>query len=207
MSRIPPAQVARRVAEDVAGAIIAGGQARRMGGRVKALIEVDGAPILTRQLEILRGRVSAIAIAANDPAPYGFTGLPVIADRVPGAGPLAGLEAALAHFCERAWVLALACDMPHIDGRLIDLLLARRGPDIDVVVPVRDGRPEPLCALYARRLLPIVSARIDRQRLAVHGLFDEPGVRVTRIAEAEMRALDPELGFLRNVNRPEDLPG
>ena len=192
-------------AADVACAIIAGGQARRLGGRVKAHIPIAGTTIIERQMRALRGRVAAIGIAANDPAPYADTGLPVFPDRMPGKGPLSGLEAAMSFFAH-PYVLALACDMPYFDERLLALLLARRRADVDVVIPVRNGRPEPLCALYARRLLPVVRARLSADRLAVHGLLDEPGVRAVRIAEAELRAIDADLTFLRNVNTPADLP-
>lgn len=189
---------------DVACAIIAGGSARRLGGAVKALLTIDGTPIIERQLAVLRGRVSAIGIAANDPEPYRATGLPVFPDRIVGAGPLAGLEAALGFF-RRPYVLALACDMPHFDERLLTLLLSRRGPEVDAVVPMVGGRPEPLCALYARRLLPIVRRRLETGRRAARGLFDEPDVRVAWLSEAELRAQDPTLRALANVNTPEQL--
>ena len=190
--------------DDVACAIIAGGRARRMGGRVKALIEVEGKTILDRQRAALTGRVATVLIAANDARPYADTGLQVVPDRVPDKGPLAGLSAAM-HMCSQPYLLALACDMPYFDGRLLELLCARRGPSVDIVVPVVGGRPEPLCALYARRLLPLVDMRLEQERLAANGLIREPGLAVVPIEESELRQLDPELRFLANLNTPGDV--
>lgn len=190
--------------DDVAAAIIAGGRARRLGGRVKALIEVGGATILERQLSVLRTRVTAIAIAANDPRPYRESGLPVLPDRLPGKGPLAGLDAALA-WCPRPYLLAVACDMPHLDPRVLDLLLARRAPDIDIVVPYIADRPEPLCALYARSVAPVLERRLAAGRLRAADLMQDANLAVARVSEDEWRALDPELRALTNINTPDDL--
>src|ERR1700693_3584786 len=79
------------------GLVLAGGLARRMGGGDKALIEIDGVTILDRVLACLSAQCTGIIINANgDPKRFADTGLPVIADNVPGfAGPLAGILAGL----------------------------------------------------------------------------------------------------------------
>jgi molybdopterin-guanine dinucleotide biosynthesis protein A len=79
----------------IAGLVLAGGQARRMGGGDKPLLEVAGRPMLARVIAALN--VSPIAISANgDPARFAAFGLPVLADGTfQGQGPLAGLLAGL----------------------------------------------------------------------------------------------------------------
>ncbi|HVV48507.1 MAG TPA: NTP transferase domain-containing protein, partial [Polyangia bacterium] len=77
-------------------AIIAGGPARRLGGAVKPLLEVGGRAVADRQLAVLRPLDARVFAVANDPAPWRARGVEVVADRVAGAGPLAGLGAALA---------------------------------------------------------------------------------------------------------------
>jgi molybdopterin-guanine dinucleotide biosynthesis protein A len=82
-------------------AILAGGRARRFGGRDKSALVVDGRSIRERQVRELTTLTTDILIvggpgvATAPDAPLG-TGR-VIADRVPGCGPLGGLHAA---FCE-----------------------------------------------------------------------------------------------------------
>src|SRR6185312_7006645 len=81
---------------EVAAAIIAGGPARRLGGVAKPLLEVGGQAVADRQLAVLRPLFARVFVVANDPAPWAGRGVEVAADRVVGAGPLAGLAAALA---------------------------------------------------------------------------------------------------------------
>ena len=76
----------------IAGLILAGGQARRMGGRDKALLDLAGRPLLAHVAERLAGQVGPIAIGANgDPARFAPFGFPVLPDQFDQAGPLAGV--------------------------------------------------------------------------------------------------------------------
>src|SRR6476646_8739863 len=79
------------------GVILAGGRAARMGGRDKALLPLDGRPILAWVVERLRPQVAALALNANgDPARFASFGLPVLADATDDhPGPLAGVLAGL----------------------------------------------------------------------------------------------------------------
>ena len=179
-----------------AAAILAGGRARRYGGRIKAHLIVEGRRILDRQLEVLRLLFSDIALCANDPAPYADTGLPVLPDATAGCGPLAGIASALA-WTPRPRVFVVACDMPFLEAAAIELLLARAG---ELVVPVVGGRPEPLHAVYHRDLLARVQARLSAGRRRAAGLIDD--ARATLVDEPTLRAVDPELRFLVNLNEP-----
>ncbi len=190
--------------KDAACVIVAGGKASRLGHRVKALLEVGGHSILDRALEVLEPRFAALAIAANDAAPFQGRGLPIVADEVPGQGPLAGIQSAL-RWCRRPYVLVVPCDMPFLDGRIIDLLLSRRGPGIDAVVPFVGELPEPLFALYGRPCLPVLERRLKAGQYRASGLALDEALTVARVGESDLRAIDPELTFLTNVNTPADL--
>jgi molybdopterin-guanine dinucleotide biosynthesis protein A len=182
-----------------AAAIIAGGMASRYEGLVKAHLEVGGRRIIDRQLAVLRPMFDDIAICADDAAPYADTGLPVLADEAPRQGPLAGIASALA-WSPHPRVFIVACDMPFLDARAIELLLGKSG---DVVVPVVDGRPDPLHAVYHTNVLAAVRSRLASGRRRTAALLDD--VRTVRVDERELRELDPELRFLINVNSPSDL--
>jgi len=181
----------------VAAVILAGGQARRMGGVVKALLVVDGARVIDRQLAVLRTLTREILIAANDAAPYATLGLPIVADETAGQGPLAGVLAALeAARAER--VLVVACDMPYLDAAPLLRLLAADAA-ADIVVPVSD-RPEPLCARYGRACIEVIRRRLAAGERKAADLLDDPSLRVLRVAFAA-----DERRWLTNVNRLEDL--
>jgi molybdenum cofactor guanylyltransferase len=84
---------------DILGCILAGGLSRRMGGGDKALLELGGAPMLTRVIGRLEPQVSALVLNANGDADrFADYGLPVVADTVGDfAGPLAGVLAGMRH--------------------------------------------------------------------------------------------------------------
>lgn len=189
-------------------AILAGGRARRLGGARKALLEIDGRAILDRQLEVLApraSRVAAVLAAADDDEPFVRRGLAVLRDPIEGAGPMAGLAAALA-WADGEPLLALACDMPFIDERVVDLVVARsRGADL--AVPIADGRVQPLLACYGARCRALVDsalARGDRRLASLPDAARTTGLTVEEISESEIRTIDPELRSLANINQPSD---
>ncbi|MBT6987229.1 MAG: NTP transferase domain-containing protein, partial [Rhodospirillaceae bacterium] len=75
----------------VAGLLLAGGGARRMGGGDKCLRQLGGRPLLAHVIERLEGQVDELVLNANgDAARFAEYGLPVVSDSIPGmAGPLA----------------------------------------------------------------------------------------------------------------------
>lgn len=192
----------------LAAAILAGGRARRLGGERKALIEIAGRAILDRQLEVLRpraGRVAVALAASDDDEPFARRGLDVLRDPVAGAGPLAGLAAALA-WAAGELLFALACDMPLIDGRVVDLLVAR-ARHADLAVPIANGRVQPLFACYGPRCRALVDDALTRGDLRLASLPDSAraaSLTVDEIAESEIRTIDPDLRSLANLNEPSD---
>lgn len=182
-----------------AAAINAGGKATRMGGRPKSFLSVGGRRIIDRQLDVLRPRYAEIIIVANDPPLYWPLGLPVVPDVVRDAGPLAGILAALlAVRAER--VVVVACDMPHISDAALALL---DEGDEDVVIPIVDGRHEPLFARYGRACVAPIRAALEAGKRKATCFHRE--VRVREIPQERLRVVDANLSFLANCNTPEDL--
>jgi len=187
----------------VAGAIIAGGPAKRLGGVAKPFLKVGGRSIAERQLDLFRGAaVARVFVVANDPAPWAGLGVDVVADRVGGMGPLGGVHAALVAADDCDGVICLAGDLPFVEPALL-AALRDRAPGADAVAPRSARGIEPLCARYARALLPIVDARVRAGELAIHELLEQRAVEW--IADGDLTALDPEGRSFFNVNTPEDL--
>jgi molybdopterin-guanine dinucleotide biosynthesis protein A len=185
----------------IAAAILAGGRARRMGGAHKGLLEVGGRTIVARQVEALAPLVSEVLLVAGDPEPYRACGARLVVDRTPGRGPLSGIDAAFAA-SEAESLLVLGCDLPFLDGRLL-ALVRDRAPGAAAVVPRVGGRPQALHARYGRAVWPAVQERLQRDELRLLALLAE--LPVAWIEEEELRALDPSLRGLTNVNTPEAL--
>ena len=186
----------------LSAAILAGGLARRLGGADKASLPVGRSRIIDRQLAALSAVASDVRIVANDGARYGGLGVRVIADLVPGAGPLGGLYTALVDAVHDR-VVILACDLPFVTAALLQRLAAESGAgqEIDAVVPRSARGVEPLCAIYRRRCAARARARIDRGELKVGGLLDD--LRVRELG-GEALALYDEGALFENVNTPHD---
>ena len=186
----------------VAGAIIAGGLASRLGGVAKPFLAVGGRTIAERQLALLRPALARVLVVANDPAPWAPLGVEVVPDRFAKVGPLGGIHAALAAADDCDAVICLAGDLPFVAPALI-AALRDRAPAADAVAPRTAGGIEPLCARYARAVFPSVDARVRAGELAVHTFL--AGAVVDWIDGAALAALDPDGHSFFNVNTPEDL--
>jgi molybdopterin-guanine dinucleotide biosynthesis protein A len=116
--------------EPVLGVLLAGGLSRRMGGGDKCLRPLGGRPILERIVARARPQTDGLLLNANgDPARFAAFGLPVAADVVEGfAGPLAGvltgMEWAMAHRPDVAWIATIATDTPFLPLDLVARLRA-----------------------------------------------------------------------------------
>ena len=110
------------------GLVLAGGQARRMGGGDKARIKIGGVTILDSVLGTLSGQVQGMVLNANgDASRFADTGLDVVADSVPDfAGPLAGILAGLDYLAAQdngiEWLLSVPGDCPFLPDDLVERL-------------------------------------------------------------------------------------
>jgi molybdopterin-guanine dinucleotide biosynthesis protein A len=185
----------------VTGVLLAGGRASRMGGRDKAFAAVGGEPIAVRTLRIFRGLFPQVLVATNRPERFRALDVETVADVFPGCGPLAGVHAAMQR-AAHPHVFVAACDMPGLDADVIRFLLDRIG-DADAVVPRWDHDIEPLHAVYAVRLLPLVEETLRAGRHAMREFL--PRVRVDYVAEDELKRIRGTARSMLNVNTPEEL--
>jgi len=186
---------------DVSALVLAGGKATRLGGVDKRELVVEGRTIFDRQREVLAPRVAEILVSSPREVP----GYRTVADAAPGGGPLAGIAAGLAA-AATPWLLVVAGDMPYVTGALIDLVLAHGEDEVDAVGIRVGGLPEPLlCLLRVAAARPAAWARLAGARLKASRLLTDGDLRVAWIPEPALRALDPSLRSLFNVNEPGDL--
>ena len=187
--------------DEASGAILVGGGARRLGGVPKGLYLRDGEPIVARLARALGAVARDVRLVADDPSPYAALGLPSVPDAIAGVGPAGGLLAAL-ESATTPWVLVVAGDMPAVAPAVL-ALLRDRDARFDCVLPLVDGRLEPLCARWAARVAPLVRRAIEEGERALHALVDR--VDADRVGEDELRAVDPTLRSLGSVNTPADV--
>lgn len=77
--------------------------------------------------------------------------LSVVSDLYTDCGPLGGMEAAMRLYPSDCWLI-LAVDLPFFDFSRVPALLAANASVYDAVIPVVDGRENPLAALYKGRV-------------------------------------------------------
>ena len=137
------------------GAVLTGGLSRRFDGVDKATV------IGPRVLSALRGAgIDPIVAVGGVPA---VLGVPTIADRYPGEGPLGGVATALT-YARTGWVLAIPCDLPLVAPTTIERLIAAIDidqPDTAVVASV-DGTPAVSLACWPANWASAAHAAIRR---------------------------------------------
>ena len=184
----------------IAGAILAGGAALRIGGIAKGAMQIDGTSIIERTItQMARAGICDTVIVANTPGVYDHCGRRIIRDRRTGIGPLAGIEAALMHYCDRCdAVLFLPCDLPKITATEISALIrAYINGDAPIVFAAAQGFfGHQLCAVVSSDLAPGVTLAIDQGERRVR--------RVWRRYDAQPVPFANEEPFF-NINTRDDM--
>ena len=181
--------------------MLAGGRASRFGGKNKALIEIDGVPIINRTLTLLEPVFREIILAGW---PAGSTlpaGVVPVDDNFPGLGPLGGIEAAM-KVSSSPVIFVFGGDMPWLSGELIEAQAGDFIREPAEILAARIGElAEPLHSLYSRTLHQRLErylgsggspAVIDFYRLVQTRYYDLP------------RTLKTVKAFT-NINSPGDL--
>lgn len=191
----------------IGGILLCGGQSLRMG-EPKAWLPFGDELLLPRVARILAEAVEPIVIvAAVGQSLPACPGEPLIVrDEHPERGPLEGLRAglkALAPLADAAYVTSV--DAPLLLPALVQHLIAHLG-EADVVVPVETHQERrlyhPLTAVYRTRVLPVVEGMLAADQRRLTGLFD--AVATKAIPVETLRAADPTLASLRNLNTPAE---
>jgi molybdopterin-guanine dinucleotide biosynthesis protein A len=179
----------------IAGVVLAGGRASRMGGGDKCLLPLGNGTVLARLLTRLAPQAGALAISANgDPARFAQFGLPVLPDQPRHAGPLAGVAASLAWAASIGanTVLTVPGDTPFIPADLAE----RLAPAPSWAVSL--GALHPLVALWPVTAATGLTAWLEGGgSLRVRAFGEAIGMRAVMFLQT------PDPFF--NINTPADL--
>lgn len=184
---------------NAAAIILAGGKNQRMK-KNKALLQLGEKKIIERIIDQIRPLVAQVIISTNSPDEYSWLGFPAVADIIPGRGPLSGIHAGLIS-SPYELNLVVACDMPFVSRELGEMML-RRAEDCDVLVPLIDGRPQPLFAVYSRTCVKPIEILLLTGNNRCSALY--PRVKTRYLEEEEIKTLPDWEAFFFNVNTPEE---
>lgn len=190
----------------IAGVILAGGRATRMGGGDKGLRPLGGQRLMDHVLARLSPQVDRLGINANgDPARFAEFGLPVFADSLPDhPGPLAGVLAGLDWAAEQGAtaIVTAAADTPFFPRDLVARLTAGAGPSglCLAASPDEDGKMQrhPTFGLWPVALADDLRAALRGGLRKIVLWTDGHGAGTARF---DSTPFDPFF----NINTPEDI--
>jgi molybdopterin-guanine dinucleotide biosynthesis protein A len=189
------------VINDCTGVVLAGGKSSRFGSN-KALVKLAGKPLIQYPCKVLGGLFSKNLLSTNSPDQYNFLGWPTVADIYPGAGPLAGIHAALSAI-DTPMIFVAGCDMPFLDQKLITYLHSLAA-GFDAVVPHTAKGLEPLHAIYSRDTIKVIDENLRRGAFKLHDIL--AGLNIREVDQDEIIATsEAGLDSFRNINTLNDL--
>lgn len=229
MSNFRMDHLSTEVPLEVTGIVLSGGSSRRMG-RDKAMLPVGGASSIERTAHSLGAVCSEVLISISTPKPYDFVGLRSVQDIYTGKGPMAGLHACL-NMSQTPWNMVLACDMPFVSAEVIQALVqiaaevvgrdreseptgenlehhARaemsERAQLDAVLPVVEGKAQPMCALYHRDVQTSLASCLSRNELRMMDWLSQLHVLYVPVEHLSRLVGREASRDLFNMNRPED---
>jgi molybdopterin-guanine dinucleotide biosynthesis protein A len=189
----------------IGGYVLAGGGSRRFG-QDKALVEIDGQPMLARMIALLRGVPMDVKMIAGR-GKYAAFGAEMVEDRWPGEGPLGGIITALEDAGKNAtpceWSLAVSCDMPFLTREWLGFLCERAGKsEAQVVLAHSAHGPEPLCACWRTAAAKSLRAAFERGvRKVTEGISL---LRAEVLDERDWKRFDSDGRLFWNMNTQAD---
>ncbi|MEZ8646007.1 molybdenum cofactor guanylyltransferase MobA [Vibrio cyclitrophicus] len=177
--------------------ILAGGQASRMGGRDKGLVELNGSPLIQYVINKLSQQDVSITINANRNLDSYQAFAPVVSDSFPDyPGPLGGIHAGLQN-ATTDWVGFVPCDSPQISDDLVERFCSAVKEDSDILV-AHDGEfKQPVFTLFHKRVLPKLEAFLERGDRKIILLYKECVTEYVDFSDSP--------NCFVNLNTPEEL--
>lgn len=198
------------------GTILAGGENRRIP-LLKGHIEINGKKIIDSSVNLMRNLFGRVVISTNTPELYFYCGVPMIGDIINQRGPLTGIFSVLSNIKDDA-IFVVACDMPFLNDQLMRYMVDKysgknrensepmtSGSEMaewDAVIPVFEGKPQPLVGIYSKNILGIIEERLNKGLKKLKDMLTE--INVLYIKEEEVRQIDPKGRSFLNINTMED---
>lgn len=186
----------------IVGIVLAGGQSSRFG-EPKALATWRGKTFIEHSIEALKKTVTDIVVISHPNITNDLShilNVPVIEDIAlyKGNGPLAGLLTGMA-FVDADWYFIVPCDTPNVSQALATALIERIGGEYKAIVPIVDGRKQPLLALYHNEVKEKIEQLLKEEKRSMQELLSQCYVQYVTAEESQL----PRELFL-NVNTKEE---
>ncbi len=181
------------------GIVLAGGKSSRMGFD-KCFVEHKGITLVQNSINVLK-KVSDKIILSSNSNKFNDFGFPIVKDKYKNCGALGGLHSSL-QYSETKMNVFIPCDMPYVVPDLYQYLIEKNNADFDAIVPVFNGKVEPLTCLINKRILPIIENQIISETYKILLLFKKVN---TKFVEINNNVYFYSEKLFLNVNSPDDL--
>lgn len=189
----------KNMVRDVDAYILAGGQSSRMG-RNKALLSWDGRYMIEHVYDSTRRVFENVHVVVKKDSEIGSLNLPFVFDAAAEYCPMIGIYTALRHTAKQH-VFIKACDNSCLEEGLVLMMLSLKGQADIIIAETSDG-VHPLFAVYSKVCLPHIENMVAQANYRITGFYDR--VNVYYIRENEIKAYDPDMRSLININTPDE---
>lgn len=189
--------------QSLSAIILAGGQSSRMG-QDKALIPVQGVPMLKRVYAVAQSCAASVYVVTPWPQRYPFLPEDKFIQEVPlpgetnSAGPLIAFAQGLTQV-QTSWILLLACDLPGLKAEVFQACLPQLLATPSNVIALLPRHPkgwEPLCGFYRRSCSSALKDFIHQGGRSFQGWLAQQPVQELLLKDRQV---------LLNCNTPADL--
>ncbi|WP_020060229.1 molybdenum cofactor guanylyltransferase [Bacillus sp. 123MFChir2] len=173
----------------IAGIVLAGGRSSRFG-EPKALAIWQGKTFIEHSIEALKEVAVNIVVISHPNITNELShmlNVPVIEDieLYKGNGPLAGFVTGM-EFVSADWYIVAPCDTPNISKEWALELIERVDETYEAIVPIVEGRKQPLLALYHYKVKEKIARLLKEEKRSIQGLLSQCNVQYVTVKETDV---------------------
>ncbi|TFH92330.1 MULTISPECIES: molybdenum cofactor guanylyltransferase MobA [Vibrio] len=177
--------------------ILAGGQASRMGGQDKGLVQLNDKPLIEHVIERLSSQTSQILINANRNLDTYQQYGEVFCDQFEQfPGPMGGIHAGLVN-AKTDWVGFVPCDSPLISNDIVERFCREVNDESEILVAHDGDHQQPVFTLYHKSVLDRLTAFLERGDRKIILLYNECNTKYVDFSDSPQCFV--------NLNTPEEL--
>ncbi|MBE7102592.1 molybdenum cofactor guanylyltransferase [Bacillus cereus] len=186
----------------IVGIVLAGGQSSRFG-EPKALAIWKGTTFVEHIVKVMESILQDVVVISHTDIKERVEQLvqvPVIEDipHYKGNGPLAGIVSGM-EYIEADWYVIMPCDAPNVSQEWFTILLKQTSNEYDAVVPIINGRKQPLLAAYHNRVKEKIYTLLQEEKRSMGQLLSQCNVKY--VAGEDVQA---NSDWFMNVNTKEE---
>ena len=186
----------------IAGIVLAGGQSSRFG-EPKALAIWKGTTFVEHIVRVMESILRDVVVISHTDIKEQVEQLvqvPVIEDisHYKGNGPLAGIVSGM-EYIDSDWYIIMPCDAPNVSNEWITILLEQTSDEYDAIVPIVEGRKQPLLAAYHKRVKGKIEKLLKEERRSMGQLLSQCNAKYVAGEDVQANA-----DWFMNVNTKEE---